>query len=74
MVALTDVMTQPAYGDGFVVDGLDALPEHSDINQFFPHALKTRGINAELARNPFYIVQDTFLTARAGTCVRSHLT
>jgi hypothetical protein len=58
VAALTDVITQ----SGFVVDGLDGLPDHSDIDQFLHHALKMRGLDAELPRNPLYIVQYTFLT------------
>jgi hypothetical protein len=74
VAALTDVITQTAYIGGFVVDGLDALPEHSDIDQFLCHALTMCRLDAELARNPVYIVQHPFLTARAGACGHSHLT
>jgi hypothetical protein len=40
VTALTNIITQSASGGGFVVDGLDALPEHSGIDQFLHHALK----------------------------------
>jgi hypothetical protein len=56
VAALTDVITQSASAGGFVVDGLDGLPEHSDIDQFLHHALKMRGLDAELPQNPFYII------------------
>jgi hypothetical protein len=41
VTALTNIITQSASG-GFVVDGLDALPEHSGIDQVLHHALKMR--------------------------------
>jgi hypothetical protein len=38
VTALTDVIRQPAYPSKFVVDGLDALPENLDIDQFLDSA------------------------------------
>jgi hypothetical protein len=64
VTALTDVIRQPTYASKFVVDGLNALPENLDIDQFLDHALKMGGLDAQLARNPFYIIQSTSVTAR----------
>ena len=59
----SEVISSPQCSDGFVIDGLDALSEHVESDQFYLHCMKTKGIWDEVAKNPFTNNQHQFLTA-----------
>ena len=50
--AVSAVISQPEYDDGFVVDGLNAFDE-KDNNDFLQKSIKTKNAFDELSKNPF---------------------
>lgn len=61
--AFNEYISQPQYSEGFIIDGLDCLPEPSETEQFIQHCLKQKNIEAELAKEPFTVLQHQHLTA-----------
>ena len=59
--ALSNVINVGDCAEGFVIDGLDALPEPSETDQFISHSLKAK--NMDIIKNPFLVVPHTNLTS-----------
>ena len=60
---ITETIEQPEYADGFVVDGLDGLPDNAETDAFITHCIKTKNIWDEIAKNPWNVYQHTNLTS-----------
>lgn len=59
----SDRIMQPDCANGFVIDGLDGLPENDELEQFYTHCLKTKNIWDEVLKNPFTQYQHQALSA-----------
>lgn len=61
--AFSHIISQPEYAEGFVVDGLDVIPEHPDTEQFLTQCIKQKNIWDQLSQNPLHNLQHSHLTA-----------
>ena len=62
--AFQNIISEPEYSNGFVIDGLDGgLPESPELDTFLSHCLKTRNVESELQKNPLLSFPHQFLTA-----------
>lgn len=55
--AFSKVIAEPEYNTGFVIDGLDCLPDPADLDPFLQHCLKQKHVDSELAKNPLTVFQ-----------------
>jgi len=59
----SEEIRKPNYLNGFVIDGLDAFPEHPETESFLVHCLKQKNSQEEVVKNPFLSFPHTHLTA-----------
>lgn len=60
---IKDKISQQEFYDGFVVDGLDGLPEASETDSFLQHCLKQKNAWEEVFNNPLQVYNHNNLTA-----------
>lgn len=65
--AFADLISQPKYADGFIIDGLDCLPEPVETDHFAQHCMKIKNIEVELENNPFMSFPHQHMTAAEQT-------
>lgn len=62
-LAISNFVSQSGCTEGFVIDGLDALPEPSETDPFLANCAKTKNALEEVVKNPFNVYPHQFQTA-----------
>ncbi|OHT01013.1 hypothetical protein TRFO_07679 [Tritrichomonas foetus] len=58
----SQAISEQSCSNGFIIDGLDVLPDPPDLDNFLSHCLKTKNVDAELAKNPLMVFQHANLS------------
>lgn len=61
--AFSKVICSQECSNGFIIDGLDCLPEPADLDSFLQKCAKTKNVESELLRNPLTAFPHATLTA-----------
>ncbi|EAY09922.1 hypothetical protein TVAG_481960 [Trichomonas vaginalis G3] len=59
---LTERLKQKKYIKGFIVDGLNGMPDPQETDQFLAQTLKHKGVLDEIAKDPFIAFPHNFQT------------
>lgn len=58
-----NLISDPSYLHGFIIDGLSFFKEPVETDQFIVHSTKAKGIFDEISKNPFTVVTSNVPTA-----------
>ena len=61
--SFVELISQPKYSDGFIIDGLECLPEPAETDKFVQQCMKIKNVDLDFANNPFMTFPHQQLTA-----------